>query len=144
MAGLRDIPALVTLLGGDATVIQGYEDEHPGSVSVQTAISQVPTPGILVVWNGTSPSGGRSEQWTHRFQLVLKTDNKYMELFEAIVNGIRAGRTRRWRLENVTAECGPIATFSCDRRTLLVSEQPLSLIDYFDVSFSVSDRGISL
>ena len=47
---LRDIPALVTEMGGDPSRIYAYHDQYPKRVSLAYAIHQMPAPSILVAW----------------------------------------------------------------------------------------------
>jgi hypothetical protein len=49
---LRDIPELVAALGAPDR-IRAYHDRFPDLVSLPHAIHQMPTPSILVVWQGT-------------------------------------------------------------------------------------------
>ena len=60
---LRDIPDLVTAVGGDETGIFAYKDAYPTSVSLRDAIYVQPTPSVMVAFQArrrAAPIGGGS------------------------------------------------------------------------------------
>jgi len=123
-----------------ASNISAYEDDFPGSVSLFSAIAELSNPRILVVWNGSGPGQlARMEVWKHRFSLILKSRNKYTTLWAAIANGIPTGGDGlNFRKTTIHANCLPMDTPTCDRRTLLLTEQ--TTIDYFEVQFGLTER----
>jgi hypothetical protein len=139
---LRLIPGVVTEMDGDATAVAAYEDTFPSATSLQNAIATMPSPGILVVWNGSGPAAsGRGERWTHRFSLILRARNKYTTLYSAIMNGVPTGGTLKFPLVTLDAGCSPINTATCDRRSLFIDER--TSLDFFELQFSLAERGIS-
>ena len=142
VAKLQAIPGVVTELSGDAGRVFAYEDEYPTSLNLQRAIYEMPDPAVMVVWNGTGPTGQRYEVWAHRFSLMLKAANKFTALCAAISNGIPAGGDGlNFRRTTIDTSCDPIGSMNFDRRFLLVTEQ--STLDYFEATFTLMERGIS-
>ena len=73
VAMLRDMPALVTEVGGDAARIYAYHDSYPKNISLAHAIHQMPAPSIMAVWQGTQPgSFGGVDVWKHQITLFLR------------------------------------------------------------------------
>ena len=78
VAMLRDIPDLVTEVGGDATRIYAYHDSYPKNVSLAHAIHQMPAPSIMAVWQGTQPgSFGGVDVWKHQVTLFLRAQETW-------------------------------------------------------------------
>ena len=92
---LRDIPALVTEVGGDAARIYAYHDSYPKNISLTHALHQMASPSILVVWQGTQPGAfGGVDVWKHQVTLFLRAKEEttvgtaYYRLFRLIVKGV--------------------------------------------------------
>ena len=50
VALLKDIPDLVTEMGGDPERIYAYHDQYPKRSSLAMAIHKMPVPGIMAAW----------------------------------------------------------------------------------------------
>jgi hypothetical protein len=82
---LRDIPELVTALGGNSATIQGYFDQFPAQSNLRVALMQMPPGSILVVFQGTDKARvGTAFQFRHSFSFQLKAP-------EAVTNGVSYG-----------------------------------------------------
>lgn len=139
---LKAITGVITEMGGDNSRIFAYEDEFPTSLNLQKAIYEMPDPAIMVIWNGTGPTGARYEVWAHRFSLALKAANKFSALCAAISNGVPTGGDGlNFRRTTIHSDCDPIGAMNFDRRFLVVTET--STLDYFEASFSLMERGIA-
>ncbi len=102
VALLRDIPDLVTEMGGDSERIFAYHDQYPKRASLAHAIHQMPAPSIMAVWQGTAPgSFGGMDVWKHQVTLYLRAretfegdpPTAYYRLYELIKKGVPLGRT---------------------------------------------------
>src|SRR5512138_2947795 len=70
---LWDIPERVAALGA-ADRVRAYSDRFPDWVSLPYAIHQMPTPSILVAWQGTQPGSITGiEVWKHQIGLFIRT-----------------------------------------------------------------------
>jgi hypothetical protein len=73
IAVLRDIPELVEEMAGDTERISVYHDQYPKWSNLAIAIHTMPAPGIMAVWQGTSPgSFGNVDVWKHQVTLYLR------------------------------------------------------------------------
>lgn len=140
---LQAIPELLSLLRDDESLISSYEDDYPGSVTFIEIVLKQPNPSVVVLWNGTSTGNyKRGEAWTHRFSLLCKTQNAYAALWMAIADGTPSSSLddgQPFRRTSVHSSCDIIGGLSCDRRQLFISE--FSSIDYFEISFTLAERG---
>ena len=120
---LRDIPDLVTAMGGDATKIYAYLDRYPTNVSLEMAKYQMPSPGIMVAWQGSGPgSFGGFEAWKHEISIFCRagvgsesTPSGYWELFRLIVKGVPAAAAIAMQYVTVHPACQPMDTPSMRR-----------------------------
>ena len=90
VARLRDIPALVVLVGGDASRIRGIVRKYPTGESFLEAFDDLDPPGILVVWNQTTSdfAGG---QWLLEFSIISIPHETYCDvdtMQNTIINGV--------------------------------------------------------
>ena len=69
---LRATSSIVTEMGGDAAHISAYYDEYPRGVNLTKAIYDLPTPSILVIYDGYGPGGTEMQCWSHQFRLLVK------------------------------------------------------------------------
>ena len=97
MTLLRDIPDLVTEIGGDPERIYAYHDQYPKKSSLALAIHQMPAPSIMAAWQGTAPgSFGGMDVWKHQVTLYLRAretsdgdpPTAYYRLFRLITKGV--------------------------------------------------------
>jgi len=141
---LREIPELVTEMGGSADRIFAYHDHYPKRTSLPLAIYQMPAPSVMVAWQGTAPGNfGENEAWKHQVALFLRAGETsdsgaptaYYRLFELIVNGVPSSTGTRLLYSTIHADCYPMDTPSISRET------DAEGIDYFEVSITLTEIG---
>jgi hypothetical protein len=125
VAALRNISAVVDLVGGDPADIGGYIDETPDRNSVDAAIYQMKPGSILVVWRETLLAEGDIEGWVHRLEICLRAPRAVssLELLQAIINGVPIpGDGMRWRycplMPGVLPTTVPAATRERDQEAI--------------------------
>lgn len=140
---LRDIPELVTEMGGDATRIYAYHDQYPKKPSLAYAIHQMPAPSIMVAWQGTIPgSFGLCEVWKHQIALYLRARETqdidppaYYRLFRLITRGVPTAGGQPMINATVLPSCNPMDVPSIQRQT------DAEALDYFEVSMAFTEIG---
>lgn len=142
---LRDIPDLVEAVGDDPERIFAYHDRYPKNVSLDKARYELPSPGIMVAYQGTAPgSFGGFEVWRHEISLTLRAAEEpdkgeppagYYQLFRLIVKGIPAGKGVPMNNLTVHPSCHPMDTPTMRRQTDAAG------IDYFEVLLSFTEIG---
>ena len=144
VAMLRDIPDLLSEVGGDPERIYAYHDSYPKKISLVRAIHSMPAPCVMAVWQGTQPgSFGGMDVWKHQVTLFLRAKetfegdppSAYYRLFRLITKGVptAAGIV----LENATVHpsCYPMDLPSIQRQ---IDAEGL---DYFEVPLSFTEIG---
>jgi hypothetical protein len=138
VAALRDIPAVVTLVGS-AQNIREYEEEENGDLL--NTIFGLPVPTILVVYQGSNAAGGPRSLWQHQVSLIVRTATSPTALFAAIVNGVRTtGGGLPLVHDTIHASYSPMAIPAMRRAFIPVSER--SSKDYWEITTSFISRGI--
>ena len=124
VALLRDIPELVTEMGGKPERIYAYHDQFPKYASLAYGIHQMPAPGIMVVWQGTQPgSFGGMDVWKHQITLFLRAKEEtiagtaYYRLFRLITKGVPTGSGDPMLNATVHASCYPMDLPMIQRQT---------------------------
>jgi hypothetical protein len=151
VAKLREIPELVLELDGDPANIVAWYDRGCGGSSIgnlRTAIIQMPKPGILVVWEGSGPSGNRGQLWGHRFRVFLRaapeyagdSPRGYATLFYWLVNGIPQGEAQRLIDIRVHPSCDQMNVPNAQRSQLVIDEAGNTL-DFFEVPITFNEIG---
>lgn len=144
VALLRDIPALVAEMNGDANRVYAYHDRYPKHASLAYAIHQMPAPSIMVAWTGTQPgSFGGNEVWRHQFTLYLRARESvdgdpptgYARLFRLLTKGVPAGTRQPMQYATVDPGCFPMDTPSIERQT------DAEGLDFFQVAMSFTEIG---
>jgi hypothetical protein len=144
VAKLRDIPELVTEMGGNPDRIYAYHDHYPKRTSLPQAIYQMPAPSVMVAWQGTAPGNfGENEAWKHQFSLFLRAGETptageptaYYRLFALIVNGVPTSTGTRLLYSTIHKDCYPMDTPSISRET------DAEGLDYFEVSVTLTEIG---
>ena len=144
VALLRDIPELVEEMGGDGERIFPYHDLYPKRVSLALAIYQMPSPGIMVAWQGGGlGSFGGFEAYKHRFSIYLRAGENfaddpptaYYRLLRLILKGIPASGSQPISNTTVHSSCHPMEVAEWSRQT--DSEG----IDYFEVAVTFTEIG---
>ncbi len=145
VALLRDIPELVAEMGGDEQRIFAYHGQYPKRTSLAAAIHEMPAPGIMAAWQGTSPgSFGGVDVWRHQVTLYLRARETfegdppaaYYRLFRLITKGVPASAGVPMLNATVHASCHPMDLPLIQRQTdaegLDYFEAPLSFLEIGD------------
>jgi hypothetical protein len=134
---LRDIPALVVLVGGITTNIFAYEDEYPVRVDVFSAIDQMQPPSVMVVWQGTEPGDfNDARPWKHKFSLILMPDGKIATMAKTIIDGVVTSSGSRFIEHLVVAAVDPSDTPLLQRQTVDIGD---STMQYYEISLSYTE-----
>lgn len=99
VASLRDIPELVSDLGGNTEAIQGLDVQSGMSRSVRESIAQMTDVSLLVAFRGCTPAArGTFERWRFQFTIAMRAPGEYelaqgthpgyYALFSHIIDGI--------------------------------------------------------
>jgi hypothetical protein len=133
VAKLQSIAGLVVELGGDSSVIRAFVDSYPSKTSLDQEIETAPVPSIIVAYQGTSPGVvARREAWRHSFVISMRVADP-MNCFQIIANNTL--------FYEFSPEVFRMETPTCQRQRLLISEQPLRFLDYFQISISITEKG---
>ena len=144
VAMLRDIPELITEMGGDAERIYPYHDSYPKKVSLVHAIHAMPAPGLMVIWQGTQPgSFGGVDVWKHQVTIFLRAretfegdaPTTYYRLFRLLTKGIPTAAGVEMLNATVHTSCHPMDLPSIQRQT------DAEGLDYFEVPLSFTEMG---
>jgi len=144
VALLQQIPELVASMNGDSSVIAAYPDVYPDH-NLQQAIQQMPAPGILVVWQGTSVGTLVGNVWKHHFSIFFRvgeaaeddapsTARNYPALMALLINGIPTGSTLPMIAQDVHDGVDPM-----DPPTTVRQVAPEGL-DYFEMNLTFTDK----
>lgn len=139
VAMLRDIPALVALHENDADNIVDYVEEENGDLF--NTIWGLRSPKLLVVHQGTRPSGGQTTMWAQDFSLMVRQVGSPSAVLVAILDGIPAtlGNGLKLILQRVHADYQPMSLPSMRRAVIPVSDQ--SSKDYWEITTTFISRG---
>jgi hypothetical protein len=142
---LRDIPELVDEVGGDPERIFAYHDRYPRNVSLEMARYEMPSPSVMVAYQGTGPgSFGTSEVWKHEISISLRAREEadegaapagYYRLFRLITKGVPASVNQSLNNATVHASCQPMDTPAMRRQTDAAG------VDYFEIAMSFTEIG---
>lgn len=144
VALLRDVPDLVMEMGGDPDRICAYHDQYPKKSSVALAIHQMPSPSIIVAWQGTAPGNfGGNDVWKHQASLFLRAretfdgdpPTAYYRLFRLITKGVPESAGVPMINVTVHPSCYPMDVPSIQRAT------DAEGLDYFEVNMSFTEIG---
>ena len=142
VAMLRDIPDLVTELGGDPARVYAYHDSYPKNISLVHAIHNMPAPSMMAVWQGTAPGAfGGIDVWKHQITLFLRAKPEatagtaYYRLFRLITKGIPTAAGIAMENATVHASCHAMDLPQIQRQT------DAEALDYFEVPLSFTEIG---
>lgn len=144
VALLRDIPELVAEMGGDAQRIFAYHDQYPKRASLAAAIHDMPAPGIMAAWQGTTPGAfGGMEVWKHQVTLYLRAretydgdpPTAYYRLFRLITKGVPTSMGIPLMNATVHGACHPMDLPLIQRQT------DAEGLDYFEVPLTFTEMG---
>jgi hypothetical protein len=144
VAMLRDIPELISEMGGDPERIYAYHDQYPKRVSLAHAIHSMPAPAIMAVWQGTAPgSFGGMDVWKHQFALYLRAretadgdpPTAYYRLFRLITKGVPTAAGVPMLNATVHPSCYPMDLPMVQRQT------DAEGLDYFEVPITFTEIG---
>jgi hypothetical protein len=144
VAMLRDIPELISEMGGDPERIYAYHDQYPKRVSLTHAIHSMPAPAIMAVWQGTAPgSFGGMDVWKHQVALYLRAGETadgdpptaYYRLFRLITKGVPAAAGVPMLNATVHPSCYAMDLPMIQRQT------DAEGLDYFEVPITFTEIG---
>jgi len=144
VALLRDIPDLVAEMGGDEQRIFAYHDQYPKRASLAAAIHDMPAPGLMAAWQGTTPgSFGGVDVWKHQVTLYLRAretfdgdpPTAYYRLFRLITKGVPSSLGVPLINATVHPSCYPMDLPLIQRQT------DAEGLDYFEVPLSFTEMG---
>jgi hypothetical protein len=150
-ATLRQIPELVTALGGEDRIV-GYKDSFPKQSNLRTAIVQQQPGSILIVFMGTDKvrfsSGGGAWSFRHRFSFFVRAplsrdrSVSYAEIWNQFVNGVPSGTTLKLLNTEIHLECDPMDREGpTSQRNQLVVSLDGETLDYFEFSATLIEKG---
>lgn len=138
VTALREIAALVTLVGGSTANIVDYEEEENGDL-FNTVFALAP-PKILVVYQGTTPSGQYPSVWQHNFSWIIRVAGSPTAVFAAIVNGVRTGGSGlALLLDSIHDKYEPMSLPQMRRAVIPISDRASK--DYWEITTSYLSRG---
>lgn len=140
LATLRDIPALVTAIGGSGN-ISTYVSSYPLAVNRLLAIQAMTPPSILLAWTETKITN-RSRGLAHYYCAYLKPIGSPSTVFRALRDGIVTASGQKFKITQVMVECDPPDVQGCAERTFFITEQ--SSIDYHEVPIVLTERGADI
>lgn len=139
VTALREIPGVVALLGASTANIVEYVEEANGDLF--NTIWSLSPPKLLVVYQGSAPSGGTQSMWQHSFSWVIRVSGSPTALFAAIVNGLRTGGSGLpFVSDSINNVYHPMAIPTMRRSVIPVSDTASK--DYWEILTSYTSRGI--
>jgi len=144
VALLRDIPELVTEMGGDEQRIFAYHDQYPKRASLAAAIHDMPAPGIMAAWQGTTPGsfggGDVGKLQGTRYLRARETfdgdpPTAYYRLFRLITKGVLSSLGVPMLNATVHPSCYPMDLPLIQRQT------DAEGLDYFEVPMTFTEMG---
>lgn len=148
---LRSVEDLAVSVDGPENIRPHY-DSYPDALTLSDAIYQLRPPGMLVVWDGTGPAAfGTRELWSHRFRLVIRAKAEtamgwapagYYRLWKWIADGSpQSGDGQNMRRTEVHPGVYPIGSMQIGRALLMIDPATATAIEYFEVTFTLTERG---
>jgi len=139
VTALREIPGVVALLGASTENIVDYIEQENGDLF--NAIWSLSPPKLLVVYQGTNPSGGSTNMWQHNFSWIIRVSGSPTALFAAIMNGSRTGGNGLpFVHDSINNVYHPMGIPSMRRSVIPVSD--MASKDYWEITTSYTSRGI--
>jgi hypothetical protein len=141
---LRAIEDLVELVGGDPDRIFAYSDRFPDSVSIDKARYKLPSPGMMIAYEGCGPgSSGTNEAWKHELSVSLRAKDEtgsespaaYYAMFRQFVKGKPAGEDLPMNYLTVHESFLPMDTPTLRRMTDAAG------VDYFEIAVTFTEIG---
>ena len=136
---LKDIPALVAAVGGDADRIFAYKDAYPLSVSLRDAIYAQPTPSVMVAFEARRRD--KNGDWpTIRHDLLVAVRPGSVAGYASIAALITEGTPTGAGLPMYTLEVHPdCLPFGVDLPELQ-RESDANGIDYYVLTLSFKEK----
>jgi hypothetical protein len=135
---LKDIPDLVTAVGGDGDRIYGYFDEDTRYPNLEMAKYQMLIPSVMVTFQRTDPASfGGFEVWQHTLSIYLRAPSTAacFYLFRLLTKGVPTSLGTALQYAAVHESCQPMNTPSLSRQTDAAG------VDYYEVSMSFTEIG---
>lgn len=139
VTALREIPGVVALLGGNTANIVDYVEQDNGDLF--NTIWGLSPPKLLVVYQGSAPSGGSRSMWQHSFSWVMRVSTSPTALFAAIVNGVRTGGNGLPFVHDSINNAYHPMTIPTMRRSVIPVSDTASK-DYWEILTSYTSRGV--
>ncbi len=104
---------------------------------------ELPSPGLMVVWQGTKPgSRGEFNAWKHQFSIYLRAKAEtgdppdgYYKLYTLIMTGVPAnGDGQQMQYATIHSECLPM-----DDMPEISRQADISGVDIFEISLSFTE-----
>lgn len=150
---LSSIAALVSALGGEKAVIEGYFDSAvQDDPNLRAAILQRPPGSILVVYMGTDRTRVQGAlAWRHNFQFVVQASPfsqdgqppaSYGKLWSLFVGGVPAGTLFSLLRTSIHSGCYPmdLELPTSSRQSILVTLEGATF-EYFQFNASLVEIG---
>ena len=136
---LRKIDSLVALFNGDTANILEYVEEENGDLL--NTIFGLTSPEMIVVYQGTNPTGGGRSMWQHNFSFVFRVPTSPTAILAAIVSGtVTGGSGLPFVFDQIHPAYEPMALPTMRRAVIPVSAQASK--DYWEITTSLNSRGI--
>jgi len=141
---LRTIPELLNdEMSGDLARINAYRNRFPDESSLLEAVSDLPSPGILVAHSGTTfSSDGSVNCWRHELAVYVRAKAKdasqppsYWNIHRLIWKGVPDGQEEALGITEVHPDCYSMEPPSMSRQS--DSEG----LDYFVIQVAFNEKG---
>lgn len=143
VAALQANGDFVALLGG-STYITGYSEQYPNSSDFAQTLMTLNPPSALVRWRGTRC--GRQARFS-AFQAIMHDLSVYLRplgaaapVWRALREGVLNTTGQKFKLSQIHTELHPVEAMACIPRSITVAQT--SFLDFLEVQFTVSERGI--
>lgn len=138
VAALRGLPGVVALLGGLPENVIDYEEEENGDLF--NTIFALEPPKLLVVYQGTNPTGGARTMWQHNFSWIVRVAGSPTALLAAITTGTTAGGSIPFVFDSIHPSYQSMTLPSMRRAVIPISDRASK--DYWEITTSFISRGI--
>jgi hypothetical protein len=139
VAALQDIPALVTLVGGEPANISAFVTDYPESTNWMAAVQQMRAPSILIRHDGTI-IGDRSRHIAHQYCAYVMARGRAGVVFQAMREGVVTTGGQKMKLTQIDRSCHPPDFRGFFQRLLAIADQ--AVIGYYEVPIVLTERGV--
>ena len=145
---IRAVPEIAAALGQDIERIIPYFGECEATPSLTLAIYRAPAPGLLVVYRGFSPKGGRGTEYLrHDFSVIFRPgetfgsdppENHY-QVLQLLMDGVPSGSGLALSLTQWHPDLNAPDVATC-RRVALVVDLVGTQLDYWQIDISCVEK----